>query len=177
MGNQKPNRIFEKYADECIQCGICLATCDLLNDLGLSPGEIAQAIVQRVRQGENAGAMTLDDLKAYRPKSGPALCRPYRAYIVCTPGAPSGGPAVLEGLGLLERTDVPAHPNTVEGWYLFSQASRLMYADRDRYMGDPDFVKVPVEGLLDRAYLDERAKLIGPAAAASVTFACCGIGG
>jgi len=133
-------------------------------------GEIAQAIVQRVRQGENAGAMTLDDLKAYRPKSGPALCRPYRAYIVCTPGAPSGGPAVLEGLGLLERTDVPAHPNTVEGWYLFSQASRLMYADRDRYMGDPDFVKVPVEGLLDRAYLDERAKLIGPAAAASVTF-------
>ena len=39
-----------------------------------------------------------------------------------------------------------------------------MYADRERYIGDPDFVKVPVEGLLERAYLDERAKLIGPMA-------------
>lgn len=133
-------------------------------------GEIAQAIVNRVRQGDNPGAMTLEDLKAYRPQSAPALCRPYRIYIVCTPGAPSGGPAVLEGLGLLERTEVAKHPNTVEGWYLFSQASRLMYADRDRYIADPDFVKVPVDGLLDPAYLDQRAKLIGPMAAASVTF-------
>jgi fumarate reductase (CoM/CoB) subunit B len=46
MGNQKSNRIFGKFADDCIQCGICLNTCDLLNDLGLSPGEIAQAICQ-----------------------------------------------------------------------------------------------------------------------------------
>jgi Fe-S oxidoreductase len=46
MGNQKSNRIFKKFADECIQCSICLNTCDLLNDLGLSPGEIAQAIFQ-----------------------------------------------------------------------------------------------------------------------------------
>ncbi len=46
MGNQKSNRMFEKFADECIQCGICLNTCDLLNDLGLTPGEIAQAICQ-----------------------------------------------------------------------------------------------------------------------------------
>ncbi|MEW5683638.1 MAG: gamma-glutamyltransferase [Pseudomonadota bacterium] len=136
----------------------------------LLEGEIAAAIVAKVHEGANPGALTLDDMKAYRPKSEAALCRPYRAYIVCTPGAPSGGPAVLEGLGLLERTDIAGHPNTAEGWYLFSQASRLMYADRDRYIADPDFVKVPVAGLLDRAYLDERSKLIGPAAAASVTF-------
>ncbi|PZQ60360.1 MAG: gamma-glutamyltransferase [Phenylobacterium zucineum] len=136
----------------------------------LLEGEIAAAIVAKVHEGANPGALTLDDLKAYRPKSEAALCRPYRAYIVCTPGAPSGGPAVLEGLGLLERTDIARHPDTAEGWYLFSQASRLMYADRDRYVADPDFVKVPVDGLLDRAYLDERAKLIGPTAAATVTF-------
>jgi gamma-glutamyltranspeptidase/glutathione hydrolase len=72
---------------------------------------------------------------------------------------------VLEGLGILERTDIAAHgPADPQGWYLFSQASRLMYADRDRYMGDPDFVQVPTEGLLDPAYLAERAKLIGPVA-------------
>jgi gamma-glutamyltranspeptidase/glutathione hydrolase len=130
----------------------------------LLEGPIAEAIVARVHEGAYPSTMTLADLKAYRPKEGPALCRPYRVYIVCTPGAPSGGPAVQEGLGILERTAIGKHPNDVEGWYLFSQASRLMYADRDRYIGDPDFVDVPVEGLLDPAYLDTRAKLIGPMA-------------
>lgn len=135
----------------------------------LLEGSIAEAIVAKVREGPTPGALTLDDLKAYRPKAGPGLCRPYRAYIVCVPGAPSGGPAVLEALGILEHTDIARHPNTAEGWYLFSQASRLMYADRDRYIADPDFVDVPVAGLLDPAYLAERAKLIGPLPAAAVT--------
>jgi gamma-glutamyltranspeptidase/glutathione hydrolase len=85
--------------------------------------------------------------------------------VVCTPNAPSGGPAVQEGLGLLERTKIAANgPKTAEGWSLFAQASRLMYADRDRYMGDPAFVAVPVDGLLDAGYLDTRAKLIGDVA-------------
>lgn len=129
-------------------------------------GSIAEAIVARVRQDPLPGSMTLADLKAYRPKKGPALCRPYRVYVVCTPGAPSGGPAVLQGLGLLERTDIAARgPSDPQAWYLFSQASRLMYADRDRYIGDPAFVEVPVEGLLEPAYLDQRAKLIDPAKA------------
>lgn len=130
----------------------------------LLEGEIGEAIVAKVREGERPGTLTLEDLKRYKPRKGQALCRPFRVYIVCTPGAPSGGPAVLQGLGLLERTDVAAHPNDAEGWYLFSQASRLMYADRDRYIGDPAFVHVPIEGLLEPAYLDQRAKLIGPVA-------------
>jgi gamma-glutamyltranspeptidase/glutathione hydrolase len=134
----------------------------------LLDGEIAQAIVAKVKAGPNPGELSLDDLKAYRPKAEAALCRPYRAYLVCTPGAPSGGPAVLEALGILEHTDIAKHPGSVEGWYLFSQASRLMYADRDRYIADPDFVDVPVQGLLDPAYLTERARLIGPSPAASV---------
>jgi len=130
----------------------------------LLEGEIAEAIVAKVREGERPGALTLEDLRSYRPRKAEALCRPFRVYIVCTPGAPSGGPAVLQGLGLLERTAVADHPNDVEGWYLFSQASRLMYADRDRYIGDPAFVDVPIEGLLEPAYLDARVKLIGPTA-------------
>jgi gamma-glutamyltranspeptidase/glutathione hydrolase len=72
---------------------------------------------------------------------------------------------VLEGLGLLERTAIDkAGPRDAQGWYLLAEASRLMYADRDRYMGDPDFVEVPTEGLLERAYLDQRAALIGATA-------------
>ncbi|MET0272958.1 MAG: gamma-glutamyltransferase family protein [Phenylobacterium sp.] len=131
----------------------------------LLKGSIAEAIVARLHADPIPGTMTLADLAAYKPKAGPALCRPYRIYVVCTPPAPSGGPAVLEGLGILANTDIAAHgPDTAQGWYLFSQASRLMYADRDRYMGDPDFVDVPTEGLLDPAYLAQRARLIGPVA-------------
>ncbi|MFN3512966.1 MAG: gamma-glutamyltransferase [Phenylobacterium sp.] len=125
-------------------------------------GSIAEAIVAKVAQGPLPGALSLADLKAYRPKVGPAVCRPYRIYVVCVPDGPSSGAAVLQGLGLLERTDIaergPADP---QAWFLFAQASRLMYADRDRYFGDPDFVDVPVEGLLEPAYLDARVKLIG----------------
>ncbi|MDB5419950.1 MAG: ggt, partial [Phenylobacterium sp.] len=128
-------------------------------------GPIAAAIVAKLHQNPIPGSMTLDDLKAYKPETGPALCRPYRVYVICTPPAPSGGPSVLEGLGILANTDIAAHgPSDPQGWYLFAQASRLIYADRDRYLADPDFVKVPTEGLLDPAYLAERAKLIGPTA-------------
>lgn len=127
----------------------------------LLEGEIAEAIVKRTTEGPLPGTLTLADLKAYKPKVSEAVCRPYRVYVVCVPPAPSGGPAVLMGLGILANTDIAAHgPDTVQGWYLFSQASRLMYADRDRYFGDPDFVDVPVQGLLDPAYLKARAALI-----------------
>ena len=121
-------------------------------------GPIAEAIVARLHQGPLPGTMTLKDLASYKPKATPAVCRPYRVYVVCVPPAPSGGPAVLEGLGILQRTDIGAHRNDAQGWYLFSQASRLMYADRDLYYGDPDFVDVPMEGLLAPDYLDRIAE-------------------
>lgn len=127
-------------------------------------GPIAEQIVAKLHENPIPGTMTLKDLASYTPKATPAVCRPYKVYVVCTPPAPSGGPAVLEGLGILERTDIAKQGPTAQGWYLFSQASRLMYADRDRYYGDPDFVDVPMEGLLAKDYLDARAKLIGPVA-------------
>jgi gamma-glutamyltranspeptidase/glutathione hydrolase len=136
----------------------------------LLEGPIAADIVKRLHEGPVPGSMTLADLKAYRPQAVPAVCLPYRAYLVCEPPAPSGGPSLLEALGILANTDIAAHgPADAQGWYLYSQASRLMYADRDRYMGDPDKVKVPTAGLLDPAYLAERAKLIGPVAGPAPT--------
>jgi gamma-glutamyltranspeptidase/glutathione hydrolase len=132
---------------------------------GLLGGPLAAAIVERTHEGDLPGTLTLADLARYRPKAEPALCRPYRIYVVCLPPAPSGGPGVLEALGLLERTDIAARgPDDPQAWYLFAQASRLMYADRDRYVGDPAFVSVPTEGLLSAGYLDGRARLIGPVA-------------
>jgi len=66
---------------------------------------------------------------------------------------------------ILDRTDIASRgPNDPQAWYLFAEASRLMYADRDKYVGDPAFVRVPAAGLIDPAYVAGRAKLIGPTA-------------
>src|SRR5579872_478290 len=128
----------------------------------LYEGKVAREIVDRTHADPLPGGMTLADLAGYRPKIGPALCRPYRVYIVCTAPDPAGGSALLEGLGILADTDIDKRgPTDPQAWFELAQAERLMYADRDRYDGDPAFVKVPVDGLLDPAYLASRAALIG----------------
>ena len=133
----------------------------------LLEGPLAAQIVARTRVEPRPGAMTLEDMAAYRPGESAPLCRPFRVYLVCVPPPPSSGVGLLALLGLLERTDIaqrgPADP---QAWLLFAEASRLMYADRDQYVADPRFVAVPVEGLLDARYLDDRARLIGDRAAA-----------
>ena len=135
----------------------------------LLEGPIAQDIVARV--GRDPGAvLTTDDLKAYHPIASDALCRPYRIYVICVPPSPSGGPALLEMLGLLARTDIDKRgPNDAKAWFEMGQAERLAYADRDRYLGDPAFVKEPTEGLLSPGYLDARARLIGETAGPAPT--------
>ncbi|MDO8296263.1 MAG: gamma-glutamyltransferase family protein [Caulobacter sp.] len=134
----------------------------------LYEGPIAQAIVARLHEGDLPGAMTLADIRAYRPRSAAALCRPYRIYVVCTANPPSSGVGLLQGLMLLARTDIaergPADP---VAWVQLAEAERLMYADRDRYVGD---VEVPVAGLLKPAYVDARAALIGDRAGPVPTF-------
>ena len=127
---------------------------------GLLRGEIARDFVARTREGV-AGTLTEADLAAYQPIKREALCRPYRSYTICSAPPPAGGVGVLEILGLLERTDIarrgPADP---QAWVIFAQASRLGYADRDRYVGDPRFTAIPVAGMTDPAYLDARAKRV-----------------
>ena len=124
-------------------------------------GATARRIVARVHEGELPGAMTLADLAGYRPVQRAALCRTYRVTLICVPPPPSSGIAVLQLMAILERTDIGARgPADPQAWFLFAEASRLMYADRDLYVGDPAFATVPVEGLLDPAYVAERARLI-----------------
>ena len=107
------------------------------------------------------GGFTRSDLAGYQPKAGAALCRPYRQYVVCAPPPPAGGVGVLEILGELAHTDIASRgPRDPQAWYEFAEASRLAYADRDHYIGDPAFATNPVEGLLAPSYLARRAALI-----------------
>jgi len=137
----------------------------------LYEGPLAQAIVDKLHQGDLPSTMTLADLKAYRPRSADALCKPWKTYTVCTPNPSSSGVSVIQALMMLEHTDIAQRgPKDPVAWTQLAQAERVMYADRDRYVGDPSFVKVPVEGLLDPAYVAERAKLIGETAGPAPTF-------
>lgn len=131
----------------------------------LYKGSTAAKIVARTRAGPLGGSMTMADLASYAPAKREPLCRPYRVYQVCVPPPPSSGIALLQLFGLLEHTDIAKRgPNDPQAWYLFAEASRIMYADRDRYVGDPAFVDVPLAGLLAPAYIAERARLIGQVA-------------
>jgi gamma-glutamyltranspeptidase / glutathione hydrolase len=135
-------------------------------------GRIAEDIVNSVHQQPLPGSLSLADLAAYRVSESPVLCRPWQGYRVCAPPPPSGGLDVLEGLLLLEHTDIGTRgPSDPVAWVELAQAERLMYADRDRYLGDPAFVKVPVAGLLDSGYIEARAKLIGDTLPASAPAA------
>lgn len=135
----------------------------------LYKGRTAAQIVERTRAAPLGGSMTMADMAAYRPVKRDPICAPYRQYRVCTPPPPSSGVGLLQLLGLLERTDIAERgPDDPQAWYLFAEASRLMYADRDAYVGDGDFVSVPVKGMLDPAYMEGRAAQIGPHAAANV---------
>src|SRR5262249_52384774 len=100
----------------------------------------------------------------YRAKERDPVCGTYRVWRLCGMGPPSsGGVAVLQILGALERFDMAKlAPPSVDGVHLFAEAGRLAFADRNRYLGDVDFVAVPVTGLLDRDYLRSRSALIGP---------------
>ncbi len=133
----------------------------------LLTGPIAQAIVDRIARAPIPGSMTMADLASYQPIERTPVCRPYRGYSVCVPPPPSSGPSLLQLLGILEHTDIASRgPDDPQSWYLFAEASRIMYADRDQFIADPGFVNVPVEGMLDSAYIASRAAMIGERAGA-----------
>ncbi len=132
-------------------------------------GPIANAIVAAAADAPNfRGDLSADDLAGYQVKERPALCIVYEAHRVCGMGPPSSGTvAVAQTLKLVEPFDLGRSPDDAMeplAMHLVTEAERLAYADRDRYLADPDFVPVP-DGLLDDAYLARRRALIDPATA------------
>lgn len=142
-------------------------------------GAIARDIVAKVRRHPtNPGLLSLQDLARYKAKVREPLCTDYRRSVVCgMPPPSSGGLAIAQILGILEampdwqqigaqkpvRNDVGFEPTPFAA-HLFSEAGRLAYADRARYVADPDFAPLPGGGwasLVDKRYLAQRARLIG----------------
>ena len=139
---------------------------DTLRALGENPralleGEIAEDIVAKTREQPFPGTLSLADMAKYKPRKTEALCTTYRGHAVCGAQPPaSGGIAVQSILGTLENFDMAALGNSVAGWHHFAEASFLAYADRNKYVADPEFVEVPVEQMLEKDYLKSRAALI-----------------
>ena len=126
-------------------------------------GRLAGDIVQAIRTSPlQPGRLAPADLAGYEAKLRTAVCAPYRRWRICSMAPPSsGGIAILQMLRLLEpfalQTKAPDAAATV---HLITQTSRLAFADRDRYLADPDKVAVPVRDLLDPSYLRERGRLV-----------------
>ena len=128
-------------------------------------GKIATQIVDAVIKAPmNPSDMVMSDLAQYRAKEQAAVCAPYRIYVVCGMAPPSSGATtVLQILGTLQRFDMgKMGKDDAKSWFLLGQAMQLAYSDREKYLGDSDFVDVPVAGLLDLTYIAERSALINP---------------
>lgn len=129
-------------------------------------GANPRAIVARVTTAPvNPAPMTEADVAAYEAKGREPVCGTYRQYRVCGMGPPSSGATtVIATLKMLEGFDLHAlGKDSPVAWHLVAESMRLAYADRARYTADADYVPVPVAGMIDPAYLAQRAAAIDPA--------------
>lgn len=115
-------------------------------------GETARLIVADMKR--NNGLMTMDDLRGYVAKERTPVRGNYRGYeIISMPPPSSGGAVLIQMLNILEGFDLQKlEANSSDRYHLMAEAMRRAFADRAEYMGDSDFVKVPVPGLIDKAY-------------------------
>ena len=123
-------------------------------------GEIATKIAKEMQS--QGGTMTLEDLKAYKVVERQPIIGDYRGYKVVTmPPPSSGGVHLIEILNMLEHYPIKEDGvNSAKNIHHMAESMKLAYADRSEYLGDPDFVKIPVTGLTSKAYANERVKTI-----------------
>jgi gamma-glutamyltranspeptidase/glutathione hydrolase len=127
-------------------------------------GEIATAIAKAAQEPPNGGTLTVEDIGNYRVIKRDVVCGDFRKLEICTTTPPSSGGAQIMIAGLYDHLTGEAATQD-DKIAAFVDAQRLAYADRDHYFGDPDSVKVPLDDLLNPAYLEHRAtERIAPAA-------------
>lgn len=125
---------------------------------GFYKGEVAEAIVKTLNKYD--GLYTMEDLANYKPLVRQPVKGTYRGYeIISSPSPSSGGAIVIEILNILENFDIGSlKVNSPEYLHLFSEAYKLAYADRAKYMGDSDYTPVPMKGFVSKKYAKEIAK-------------------
>jgi gamma-glutamyltranspeptidase / glutathione hydrolase len=123
-------------------------------------GDIAQAIARDMAQ--NQGIITLDDLKKYTPIWRNPVCGSFRTWEICAMSPPSsGGVHLLQILNILQDTEIEKQGRqSADTVHLLAESMRIAYADRAEYLGDPDFVRVPVKALTARSYAKFRRSQI-----------------
>ena len=127
-------------------------------------GEIATAIAKAAQEPPNGGTLTVEDIGNYRVIKRDVVCGDFRKLEICTTTPPSSGGAQIMIAGLYDHLTGEATTQD-DKIAAFVDAQRLAYADRDHYFGDPDSVKIPLDDLLNPAYLEHRAtERIAPAA-------------
>ena len=129
---------------------------------GFYQGETAEKIIAAIKDA--GGTMTAEDLRDYRAVKREPVRGDYRGYqIVSMPPPSSGGIHIIQILNILEGYDLRASgANTAKTIHLMAEAMQLAYADRAEYLGDPDFVKIPVKGLTSQKYADTLRDKIDP---------------
>ena len=134
-------------------------------------GDNARMVADTVSKApKNPVPMTEADLAAYQAKPRKPVCGPYHGYTICGMGpASAGGITVLQVLGMVERFPLAKWgKDDPRSWHVIGEAMQLAYADRDNWLGDPEFVSVPIAGLIDPGYLRQRSALISMGRALNV---------
>lgn len=122
-------------------------------------GKIAEAIVKAVQNAPfHPGLMKKEDLFYYRVLERNPITGSYRGYDIFSMGPPSsGGTTLIEALGILERYQLKLHGREPDGFHLLSEAQKLAFQDRNRYLGDPAFTYVPLPRLLSKSFASKRS--------------------
>lgn len=156
-----PNGVLFGEADRLIQRDLARTLRAIAqNPQNFYTGNIARTIAADMAR--NGGLITLEDLKSYQPTWREPLCGTFRVYQICSmPPPSSGGVLLLQMLNIIGDTDIKSkgwnHPDTL---HLLAETMKIAYADRSVYLGDPDFVDVPVAALTSRAYATKRRQEI-----------------
>lgn len=170
MADPEVARIFYQNG-EAPQPGDLLTQPDLANTLeriaaegpsGFYEGPVAQALVQTVN--ERGGRMQVDDFSNYRPVFREPIKGTYRGFeIFSMPPPSSGGVHLVQILNILENFDLKSMgAGSSQSIHIMAEAMKPAYADRSKYLGDPDFVDIPISGLTSKDYAKSLAQLIAP---------------
>lgn len=174
IGRYPATRAIFFQGDAVLPAGARLVQADLARTLeaiqrdgraGFYRGAVAEAIAAGVRR--EGGEMTAADMEAYRVVERPVVRGRYRGFeVLSMPPPSSGGVHLVQILNMLERFDLAAMGHqSADTLHIMAEAMKLAYADRSEFLGDPDFVRVPVSGLISKAYAATLAAQINPARA------------